>query len=118
MKAPTRNKTWIWLALLGAPMLTLLNLSIVYALVAPACAEQNTLPLHLVSAISLLLCLLFTFMAWQQWQQYGVLPEVAEDDASARKSFLPVVAVISGLLSALVIAAQWVPQWVLSPCFA
>jgi len=105
----------IWLALLVAPLLALLNLTIVYALVVPACEGQNTLSLHLVSACSLLLSLLFTFMAWQHWQDS---PNTAEDDVPVRQSFLPAVAAVSGLLSSLVIAAQWIPQWVLSPCFA
>jgi hypothetical protein len=109
---------WVWLALLVAPLLTLLNLTVVYALVTPACQEQNTLPLHLFSMASLLLALLFTFMAWHQWQQTDMLPKVPEDDASVRHSFLPAVASISGLLSSLVIAAQWIPQWVLSPCLS
>jgi hypothetical protein len=99
-------------------MLALLNLFVIYGLVVPACAGQSTLPLHLFSATSLLLSLLFTFMAWTQWQQQARLPAIAEDDASVRRSFLPVVASISGLLFSLVIAAQWIPQWVLSPCFA
>lgn len=109
---------WVWLALLVAPLLTLLNLTVVYALVATACEEQNILPLHVISVASLLLALLFTFMAWHQWQQTDALPAIPEDDASTRRSFLPAVASISGLLSTLVIAAQWIPQWILSPCFA
>jgi uncharacterized membrane protein len=113
----TGHPAWIWLALLAAPLLVLLNLTIIYALVVPACADQNTLPLHVFSVASLLLCLLFTFMAWRQWQQLDT-PAVADDDASVRQNFLPAVASISGLLSSLVIAAQWIPQWVLSPCFA
>ncbi|HYG32256.1 MAG TPA: hypothetical protein VD810_04630 [Methylophilaceae bacterium] len=114
----------IWLALLVAPLLALMNLTVVYALVVSACEAQTTMPLHLVSACSLLLSLLFTFMAWHQWQQHAghqvssKEEDTAEDDAPVRQSFLPAVAATSGLLSSLVIAAQWIPQWILSPCFA
>jgi len=112
------SKVSIWLALLVAPSLALLNLSIVYALVVPACAEQSTLPLHFFSVASLLLCLLFAYMAWHHWRQHVPSPEAPEDDAPVRHDFLPAVAALSAFLSALVIVAQWIPQWVLSPCFA
>lgn len=118
MKTASWSKASIWLALLVAPSLALLNLSVVYALVVPACEGQNTLPLHIFSVATLLLCLLFTFMAWHQWRQHAASPDAPEDDAPVRKDFLSAVAALTGLLSALVIVAQWIPQWVLSPCFA
>lgn len=112
------SEIWIWLALVITPLLALTNLTIVYALVIPACENQSSLTLHAVSVGSLALGLLLTFMAWQQWQKYSILPSHPEDDADVRKNFLPAIASMTGLLSTLVIAAQWIPQWVLSPCFA
>jgi heme/copper-type cytochrome/quinol oxidase subunit 3 len=112
------SKASIWLALLVAPTLALLNLSVVYALVVPACEEQNTLPLHVFSVMSLLLCLLFTLMAWRQWRQHPASADAPEDDAAVRKNFLSAIAALAGLLSSVVIIAQWIPQWVLSPCLA
>ena len=112
------SEIWTWLALVITPTLVLINLTIVYALVVPACEDQSSFALHAVAIGSLALSLLLTFMAWQQWQKYSILPTHPEDDADVRKSFLPAVASMAGLLSTLVIAAQWLPQWILSPCFA
>lgn len=112
------GKSSIWLALLVTPSLALLNLFVAYTLVGPACEGQNPLLLHILSIGSLAICLLLTFLAWNHWQKYAILPTHPEDDASARKSFLPAVAAMAGLLSSFVIAAQWLPQWILSPCFA
>lgn len=112
------SEIWTWLALVITPILALTNLTIAYALVTPACEDQSSLMLHAVAIGSLALSLLLTFMAWQQWQKYSILPTHPEDDADVRKSFLPAVASMAGLLSTLVIAAQWLPQWILSPCFA
>lgn len=112
------TRMWSWLALLGSPSLTLINLSITYALASPACASQSTLFLHAVSIGSLGLSLLFTFMAWHGWQKYHSPAPEFEDDEAVQRSFLPAVAAMAGLFSTLVIAAQWLPQWILSPCFA
>lgn len=112
------SEIWTWLALVITPTLVLINLTIVYALVVPACEDQSSFILHAVSMGSLALSLLLTFMAWQQWQKYSILPTHPEGDADVRKTFLPAVASMTGLLSTLVIAAQWLPQWILSPCYA
>ena len=107
-----------WLALLGSPPLALINLTITYALTTPACEEQSTVFLHSISIGSLLVSLLFTFMAWQGWQKYHNAAPEFEDDEAVQRSFLPAVSAMTGLFSTLVIAAQWLPQWILSPCFA
>lgn len=111
------SKTWAWLALLLTPLLVLINLSIVDNLITPACEERSIFLLLTVSIFSLALSLLFTCMAWNQWQKFDILP-VPENDALASKSFLPAIASVVGLMSTLIIAAQWFPQWILSPCFA
>ncbi|HYD34093.1 MAG TPA: hypothetical protein VEA39_05930 [Methylophilaceae bacterium] len=107
-----------WLALLGSPLLALTNLSFSYALATPSCEAQNIVILHSVSILSLLLSLLFTFIAWQTWRQHHQPNPEFEDDEGVQRSFLPAVAAMTGLFFTLVIAAQWLPQWILSPCYA
>src|SRR5690606_8687603 len=96
------SELWVWLALVITPILALTNLAIVYALVSPACEDQSSAVLHAVSIGSLALSLLLTIMAWRQWQKYSILPSRPEDDADARKKFLPAVASMAGLLTTLV----------------
>ena len=114
-----------WLSLLLVPSLSLANLSITYALVTPACARQSSLALHLTTLVCLVASLGITGSAWRGWQ---ALISVGGDesagmdsdagDAPTRKRFVAAAAAIVGALFCLVTAAQWIGQWVLSPCFA
>ena len=105
-----------WLALLLAPMLALTALGINYALVTPACEQQaNVAWLHGVFAASLLLSVLFTALAGRNWQRSKV--HQAESRTRDRKRFVALVAILAGALSSLVLVAQWLPLWLLSPCY-
>ena len=105
-----------WLALLLTPMLALTALSINYALVTPACEQQaNVVWLHGVFAASLLLSVLFTVLAGRNWQRSKAYQ--AESRTRDRKRFVALVAVLVGALSSLVLVAQWLPLWLLSPCY-
>jgi len=107
-----------WPALLIAPLLALAEQSIVYALATPACQTQREAYLHGIPLVFLLLALLTTWMAWARWRRLQPGPGDAPDaDAEGlRGPFIARMAVWSGALSSLVIAAMWIPQWVLSPC--
>jgi len=108
-----------WLALLVAPSLVLVDLMIAYALVTPTCARQQDEMLHWVSIGFLLISLLLTALAATQARrlQRAQLVHVDGDHADNRAYFIARVATWVGALSSLVIAARWIPQWVLSPCF-
>ena len=105
-----------WLALLLAPVLTLTAFSSNYALVTPACEQQaNVAWLHGVFAASLLLSVLFTVLAGRNWQRSKA--HQAESQTRNRQRFVALVAVLVGALSSLVLLAQWLPLWLLSPCY-
>jgi hypothetical protein len=91
---------WGWAALLGTPVLALTNLSASYALVAPACAHQQIGILHGLAAFCLVLSAIVTLGSAR----------------AAGTSFLALIGALTGTLLTLVIAAQWVPVWMLSPC--
>jgi hypothetical protein len=96
-----------WPALLLAPLVVLGQLSLAYSLVTPSCAGQDRSALHAVAALSLLLVLAMTALAWRGWR-YA---------AGERARFVALVSVIVGALSALVCVALWLPIWLLSPCY-
>ena len=108
-----------WLALLAAPSLVLVDLMVAYALVTPTCAQQQDQALHWVSAAFLVTSLLLTALAATNARQLqGAGPVHTDNDhAEHRALFLARVATWVGALSSLVIAARWIPQWFLSPCF-
>src|SRR5687768_501714 len=109
-----------WLALLVAPSLVLIDLTIAYATVTPTCARQDALVLHLISAGFLATSLLLTILAAVEARRIRAanVGHIDADDAGNRQRFIAQVAVWTGGLSSLVIASRWIPQWVLSPCFA
>jgi hypothetical protein len=114
---------WTWPALLIAPSLALTDLTIVYALAMPECETQRIAVVHGVTFAFLLVTLVLTWLAWGEWRDSDRLqpqpPRPADSDAAAqRHPFIARVAVGSGALSSLVIAAMWIPPWLLSPCAA
>ena len=103
-----------WPALLLAPSLALASQSVIYAVVTPSCKGLSTRALLGVSAVTLLVCLAFTWMARHNWK--AAPAPLPEDSVARRPFFIAMVSCVVGALSCLVIAAMWFPQWVLSPC--
>jgi len=113
----------VWPALLVSPLLALGHLSLAYSLVTPSCARQDYSSLHALTVASLLLSLLMTLPAWFTWRRLTRRTDprsrTAHSDAGhaeSRQPFLALVATCVGALSTLVIAAMWLPLWVLPPC--
>jgi hypothetical protein len=108
----------IWLALIAAPGLALATQGAMYALVTPSCSTQTRIAIHVVAAVSLLLCVVFALVA----RAAGAPVRFAADDDTAEppitRHFLAVVAAAVGALSALVVLCMWIAVWVLSPCFS
>jgi hypothetical protein len=91
-----------WPALLLAPSLALADQGVAYAMVGWSCASQNQGVGHLVHA-AFLLAILATLIPMRH---------------NSRAAFFTQTAFLVGALSAAVVVAMWIPQWVLSPCFA
>ena len=108
----------VFLAFLIAPLLALADQSIAYAFAGWACAHQQEGVPHAVHAIFLVATLAATFLAWTTAR--AALPALREGAGFSvhRHDMMATCALALGLLSAAVIVALWIPQWVLSPCFA
>jgi hypothetical protein len=116
----------VWPALVVAPLVALGHLSAAYALVTPACGWQSGGVLHALSALSLVIVLAMTVVAWRAWRRaVSVLPAserpvTASDgiQAGRRASFLALVGTLVGAFSSLVIVAMWIPVGVVPACTA
>ena len=106
----------IWFALLVAPMLALTDQSVAYAMTDWACAHQRAFAMHGVHVLLLAATVAGTIAAWGLWR--ATSPSKTRNEALARRHFLAGLATASGALSAVAIAAMWIPNWVLSPCLA
>ena len=105
-----------WPALLVAPLVAFTNAAIAYALVSPSCSRQELVDLHLLSIVSLLACFVVTVPAALNWQRARALASQVEAPAQARDRFFSQVGTLTGLLCTLVVLAEWLPVWIVSPC--
>ena len=103
-----------WFALLGAPFLALADQSVAYATVGWSCAHQHTFMVHAVHGAFLVAIVIGTLSAWQLWRK--TRPVRAQGEEPARRHFMAGLAAASGALSALVVAAMWLPVWILGLC--
>lgn len=124
MNASFPQRSTAWPALLLAPLIALGDLSLLYALVAPSCARQDSIVLHTLAALSVALTLGMTVLAWRGWvatadREDGATGVTGSDvhDSRSRARFVALVATLTGALSSLVVLALWIPIWMLSPCW-
>jgi hypothetical protein len=106
----------LWAGLLLAPAAFLLNLEVAYALVPTACSARNRLLVHLVHLICLLLAGAGLFTAWSSWRSSGEIWPGEEGGRLGRSRFMAGLGVLLSAMFVLVILAQWIPSFVLSPC--
>ena len=103
----------IWVALLIAPMLALADQAVAYATVGWSCTHGEVLAVHAVHALCLAAAAASVFPAWRLWT---TTRSATGEVGPSQRHFLAGLAVASGALSTLVIAAMWMPTWVIAPC--
>src|SRR4026208_2237751 len=116
----------LWTGLILPPAAFLLTLEVASALVPVACSSGDTLPVHLVHLGCLLLALVGGAFAWRCWKTTGSTWSGGEGGRLAGSrgaaGLLALSRVMAGrgllvsALFALVIVAQWIPSFLLSPC--
>jgi hypothetical protein len=104
------------LGLLLAPAVTLAGLQLAYQYVPHDCRTRSSLLGHLIHGSTLLVCLTGALIAWSEWQRNGGNWPGDDGGPLGRSRFLGAVGVLISLLSMLVVAAQWMPAFFLSPC--
>ena len=105
-----------WASIIVAPLVFLTNLSLVYALVPLACQSQQTWPLHLSNAVSLVFAIIASLLAWRAMRR-AEAPRGIPRDQVGHTPFLSHIGVWVSALTALAIALQWSTQLLLSPCY-
>jgi cytochrome c biogenesis factor len=106
----------LWAGVLLAPVAFLLNLELAYAVVPHACLSQNRLPVHLVHLVCLVIALVGGAFALRSWRSCGETWPGEEGGPVSRSRFMAGLGLLLSVLFALVIVAQWIPSFVLSPC--
>ena len=106
----------LWTGLLLAPAAFLLNLEVAYALVPAACSERSRLLIHVVHAVCLVLAAAGMLAAWRMWRVTGETWPGGAGGRLSRSRFMSGLGLFLSLLFVLVIVAQWIPSFILSPC--
>lgn len=105
-----------WVGLLLAPAAFFTHLQLGYVLVYRACRSHTNVWVHLAGATSVALAALGTWTAWRVWARAGRTTSVEGADAAARARFLGLAGLGTGALFVLLLVAQWMTAFVLSPC--
>ena len=107
---------WLWFGILADPLAFLLNLQLSYMLVQPACVTARHLVLHLVPVGALLLTASGGVSAWRNWQRTGQAGSSKAGGVLPRSRFMAGVGLLTSGLFIMVIVAQWLPNFILTPC--
>jgi hypothetical protein len=113
---PPRRSRAPGAALFLPPLAVLANIEIGYALVSAACASRNTLPLHLVNTVWLVVAIGGGLIAWRSWEAVGREWPDGEAAPLGRSRLLAGVAVLLSGICVLIIVAQWIAVFLLDPC--
>jgi hypothetical protein len=111
-----RGNTALAVAYFLPAFAALLQLEVTYLSVSHACRQDSALPLHVESAVALLLGLGGVWVGWQAWSAAGRGFDEKGADPGARTRFLAAVGTLLGVLFVLVIVAMWLPIFLLDPC--
>ncbi|HWU34005.1 MAG TPA: hypothetical protein VN023_02155 [Methylovorus sp.] len=111
-----------WLALLLAPGLALISLSLLYAWAMPACGVPVLLPVWLMQGLpllALLVNLLIAMHAWGLWRRMAgdARQQPSRQTAPALRNVVAYLGVWSGLLFSLLVLLLWLAAWFFSPCW-
>jgi hypothetical protein len=107
-----------WMGLVLAPLLALSDQGVAYALAGWSCAHQQAVLPHVAHAAFLAAIVAMILLDWPAARAGLHGPREQAGFSTQRHGFVAVAAVALGALSAAIVVAMWIPQWVLSPCFA
>lgn len=106
----------LWFGVLGPPVIWALRFGTVYGLVPYACWWDWLPVIHVVTVVSLALTALAGWMAWSRGRRLGSAPGADPARAGDRARFMARLGTWSAALFAVVMLAEWVPTFLLSPC--
>ena len=111
----SRAQTAQVIGLLIGPLAFGADLLLSYILVQHACSTGHFYVMHAISVVCFLIVLAG---AWMSWQQYQYASQGSDDGGSPldRTHFLGLLGTASSLFFAVVIIANAVPRFLLSPC--
>jgi hypothetical protein len=105
-----------WTGFFLAPATFFAHLQVAFVLVPWSCARGNHLWLHVAGALSVLLAIVGTVVAWTTWAREGGGEPGQDGGPSPRARFLAVTGFVMSAMFVLLLAAQWAAAFIISPC--
>ena len=110
------NALALWTGMLAGPIAWLLQMELGYALVPWACATGHIVVLHIVTLGGLLIAAAGALVAWREWRRSGREWPKGAGGPQMRSRFMAVLGLLTSVMFFLVILAQGLPSFILSPC--
>jgi hypothetical protein len=110
------NPPLLWFAALGGVTAWAVHLMVVYPLVHVACDLGSDLSLHVVSAVTLVIAIVSTVVAWKIWKDTGASMVDSLRGEAGRTPFMSLGGFAFGLMMILGIIYGWIPIFVLDAC--
>ena len=106
----------LWVGLLLPPIAWAIQLQTVYLTSEYGCYTADFKWNHIASAAALVLSAIGGIIAWRNWHAGGGLTLSESSRPIARKQFMSLLGILTGVLFTLVIFAQWLPTLFGVPC--
>jgi hypothetical protein len=110
----------LWFGVLCGPLAAIVNEQVEYFLTAWSCGKIDPVSrvlLHAVPIALIALCVVAGVVAWRaRTRPIDASAEHSADDDRGRRGFMAMVGVGLSAFGVLVLLAQWLPVWYLSPC--
>jgi hypothetical protein len=111
MNAQRKQHLSLWSGLLLAPVAWLLQMEISYALVPWSCSHNQRSALYITNLFFLIMSGAAILISWKNWRS------IAEDNiAGNRARFMAVLGILIACVFSLVIIAQGIPRFIITPC--
>ena len=103
-------------AVLGAPVAWATEFAIAYSITQHACSTGHYWELHLSWIVFLAVTLLALFVSWRIWQAARHEPRPDRGTAVERSHFMALFGLMSNGFFVVVIIAEAIPRFILTPC--
>ena len=108
----------LWIGFVGPALVWFLAFTVDYALVERACVSETPFVLHLVMVVFILLTAGCIWISWREWNRVGVAKPDEAGGATPRARFMAGSGMLTSSFFTLLLLAQWLPHFFLSPCNA
>ena len=105
-----------WIGMFLAPAIFAVHLQVTYVLVPWACVRRGEIWLQVVDVLAVLLALIGTIVAWRVWHRTSRDAPGEGPGSIPRTSFLGLTGLGFSATLTLVLFAQWIAAFYISPC--